>query len=65
MLDEQKLYVLLKQFEARLNALEDSVNNTLKPTSVAGGREDVQVADNEHFKPTLSGFFQSIIPLPA
>ena len=29
MLDEQKLYVLLKQFEARLNALEDSVNNTL------------------------------------
>lgn len=29
MLDEQKLYTLLKQFEARLNALEDSVNNTL------------------------------------
>ena len=29
MLDENKLYVLLKQFEARLNALEDSVNNTL------------------------------------
>ena len=28
-LDEQKLYTLLKQFEARLNALEDSVNNTL------------------------------------
>ena len=29
MIDEQKMYVLLKQFEARLNALEDSVNNTL------------------------------------
>ena len=29
MLDEQKLYTLLKQFEARLNALEDSVHNTL------------------------------------
>ena len=29
MLDENKLYTLLKQFEARLNALEDSVNNTL------------------------------------
>ena len=29
MLDEQKLYVLLKQMEARINALEDSVNNTL------------------------------------
>ena len=29
MLDEEKLYTLLKQFEARLNALEDSVNNTL------------------------------------
>lgn len=28
-LDENKLYTLLKQFEARLNALEDSVNNTL------------------------------------
>ena len=28
-LDEQKLYTLLKQFEARINALEDSVNNTL------------------------------------
>ena len=28
-LQEDKLYVLLKQFEARLNALEDSVNNTL------------------------------------
>lgn len=29
MLDEEKLYTLLKQFEARINALEDSVNNTL------------------------------------
>lgn len=29
MLDEGKLYTLLKQFESRLNALEDSVNNTL------------------------------------
>lgn len=29
MLDENKLYTLLKQFEARINALEDSVNNTL------------------------------------
>lgn len=29
MLDEQKLYTLLKQFEARLNALEHSVNDTL------------------------------------
>ena len=29
MLDENKLYVLLKQMEARINALEDSVNNTL------------------------------------
>ena len=28
-LDEQKLYTLLKQFEARLNALEHSVNDTL------------------------------------
>ena len=28
-LQEDKLYTLLKQFEARLNALEDSVNNTL------------------------------------
>ena len=29
MLDENKLYVLLRQFEDRINALEDSVNNTL------------------------------------
>ena len=29
MLDEDKLFTLLKQFEDRLNALEDSVNNTL------------------------------------
>ena len=29
MLDEQKLYVLLKQMEARINALEHSVNDTL------------------------------------
>lgn len=28
-LQEEKLYVLLKQFESRINALEDSVNNTL------------------------------------
>ena len=28
-IQEDKLYVLLKQFEARINALEDSVNNTL------------------------------------
>lgn len=38
------------------NDFDDSVNNTLEPTSVADGRGDVQVADNEHFKPTLSGF---------
>lgn len=29
MLDEQKLYVLLRQFEDRINALEHSVNDTL------------------------------------
>ena len=29
MLDEEKLYVLLRQFEDRINALEDTVNNTL------------------------------------
>ena len=28
-LQEDKLYTLLKQFESRINALEDSVNNTL------------------------------------
>ena len=42
------------------NDFDDSVNNTLEPTSVAGGREDVQVADNEHFKPTLSGFLSEV-----
>ena len=46
MLDEQKLYTLLKQFEARLNALEDSVNNTL----IGGLREAAnQYADNESY----------------
>ena len=29
MLDEEKLYVFLRQFEDRINALEDTVNNTL------------------------------------
>lgn len=42
------------------NDFDDSVNNTLEPTSVADGREDVQVADNEHFKPTLSGFLSEV-----
>lgn len=46
MLDEQKLYTLLKQFEARLDALEDSVNNTL-----IGGLRDAanEYADREAF----------------
>lgn len=46
MLDEQKLYTLLKQFEARLNALEDSVNNTL-----IGGLKEAANAyiDTENF----------------
>ena len=46
MLDEQKLYTLLKQFEARLNALEDSVNNTL----IGGLKEAAnQYIDNEQY----------------
>ena len=32
----------------------------MEPISVADGREDVQVADNEHFKPTLSGFLSEV-----
>lgn len=46
MLDEAKLYTLLKQFEARLNALEDSVNNTL-----IGGLKEAANAyvDNENY----------------
>lgn len=45
-LDENKLYTLLKQFEARLNALEDSVNNTL----IGGLRAAAnQYADNEAY----------------
>lgn len=46
MLDENKLYTLLKQFEARLNALEDSVNNTL----IGGLKEAANTyIDNENF----------------
>ena len=46
MLDENKLYTLLKQFEARLNALEDSVNNTL----IGGLKEAAnQYIDNEAY----------------
>ncbi len=46
MLDENKLYTLLKQFEARLNALEDSVNNTL----IGGLKEAAnQYVDNENY----------------
>lgn len=46
MLDEQKLYTLLKQFEARLNALEDSVNNTL----IGGLKEAANTyIDNENY----------------
>lgn len=45
-LDEQKLYTLLKQFESRINALEDSVNNTL----LGGLREAAnQYIDNENY----------------
>ena len=45
-LQEEKLYVLLKQFEARINALEDSVNNTL----LGGLREAAnQYIDNEQY----------------
>ena len=46
MLDEQKLYVLLKQMEARINALEHSVNDTL----ISGLREAAnQYIDNEQY----------------
>ncbi len=46
MLDEAKLYTLLKQFEARINALEDSVNNTL----IGGLKEAANTyIDNENF----------------
>lgn len=46
MLDENKLYTLLKQFEARLNALEDSVNNTL----IGGLKEAANTyIDNENY----------------
>ena len=46
MLDEQKLYVLLKQMEARINALEHSVNDTL----ISGLREAAnQYIDNENY----------------
>ena len=46
MLDEQKLYVLLKQTEARINALEHSVNDTL----ISGLREAAnQYIDNENY----------------
>ena len=46
MLDENKLYTLLKQFESRINALEDSVNNTL----LGGLREAAnQYIDNEQY----------------
>ena len=45
-LDENKLYTLLKQFESRINALEDSVNNTL----LGGLREAAnQYIDNEQY----------------
>ena len=46
MLDENKLYTLLKQFESRINALEDSVNNTL----LGGLREAAnQYIDQEQY----------------
>ena len=46
MLDEQKLYVLLKQMEARINTLEHSVNDTL----IGGLREAAnQYADDESY----------------
>lgn len=45
-LQEEKLYTLLKQFESRINALEDSVNNTL----LGGLREAAnQYIDNEQY----------------
>lgn len=46
MLDENKLFTLLKQFESRLNALEDSVNNTL----IGGLKEAAnQYIDGENY----------------
>lgn len=46
MLDENKLYTLLKQFEARIDALEDSVNNTL----IGGLKEAANTyIDNENY----------------
>lgn len=46
MLDENKLFTLLKQFEDRLNALEDSVNNTL----IGGLKEAANTyIDNENY----------------
>lgn len=46
MLDENKLFTLLKQFESRLNALEDSVNNTL----IGGLKEAANTyIDNENY----------------
>ncbi len=46
MLNENKLYTLLKQFEARINALEDSVNNTL----IGGLKEAANTyIDNENY----------------
>lgn len=46
MLDENKLYTLLKQFEERLGALETSVNDTL----IGGLKEAAnQYADNEAY----------------
>lgn len=46
MLDEQKLYTLLKQFEARIETLEDSVNNTL----IGGLKEAANTyIDNENY----------------
>ena len=46
MLDENKLYTLLKQFEERLGALETSVNDTL----IGGLKEAAnQYVDNEQY----------------
>lgn len=46
MLDENKLYTLLKQFEARIETLEDSVNNTL----IGGLKEAANTyIDNENY----------------
>ena len=49
MLDEQKLYVLLKQMEARIYALEHSVNDTL----IGGLRE----AANQYADDAAYGIF--------